>query len=147
MDRIKLARKWFVRTALSYLGTPYLWGGDDPGGFDCSGLVVECLKTVGLMGETDDSTADGLFRRFQSARIEQPDQGCLVFFFGANGQVSLASHVAICLDPHFQISAGGGDSRVVDRNTASEFNAYVRIRPIPRYLDGVVIIDPFLHLT
>ena len=28
-----------VNTALSQLGTPYVWGGSAPGGFDCSGLV------------------------------------------------------------------------------------------------------------
>jgi peptidoglycan DL-endopeptidase CwlO len=28
-----------VNAALSQLGTPYVWGGSAPGGFDCSGLV------------------------------------------------------------------------------------------------------------
>ncbi|MCK4574680.1 MAG: C40 family peptidase [candidate division Zixibacteria bacterium] len=145
MDRIVPARKWFIRTALSYLGTPYLWGGDDPSGFDCSGLVVECLKTVGLMDQNDDATADGLFHRFHSARVEQPSRGCLIFFFSTTGPDAVATHVAICLDSHFQISAGGGDSRVIDQSKASEYNAFIRIRPIPRDLSRVVIIDPFLY--
>lgn len=28
-----------VRLAQKYLGTPYVWGGENPGGFDCSGLL------------------------------------------------------------------------------------------------------------
>lgn len=31
-----------VNKAMSYLGTPYVWGGNKPGGFDCSGLVQYC---------------------------------------------------------------------------------------------------------
>jgi len=32
--------------------TFYLWGGDDPlAGFDCSGFVIEILKSVGILEE------------------------------------------------------------------------------------------------
>lgn len=32
-------RDQIVSLAMRYLGTPYVWGGTRPGGFDCSGLV------------------------------------------------------------------------------------------------------------
>ncbi len=37
-----------VSYALAQLGTPYLWGGDRPGGFDCSGLVQAAYAAAGI---------------------------------------------------------------------------------------------------
>jgi cell wall-associated NlpC family hydrolase len=37
-----------VAIALSQLGTPYVWGGAAPGGFDCSGLVMWAFAQVGV---------------------------------------------------------------------------------------------------
>lgn len=73
-NKTQSARRWFVTTALSYLGTPYIWGGDDPSGFDCSGFVIECLKSVGLLSENEDFTADGLYRKF-SDLVPRPTGG------------------------------------------------------------------------
>ncbi|MHB0981396.1 MAG: C40 family peptidase [Thermoleophilia bacterium] len=37
-----------VKTALRYLGIPYVWGGATPSGFDCSGLVQYVFMQHGL---------------------------------------------------------------------------------------------------
>jgi cell wall-associated NlpC family hydrolase len=37
-----------VSIALSQVGTPYVWGGASPGGFDCSGLVMWAFGQVGV---------------------------------------------------------------------------------------------------
>jgi len=37
-----------VRIAMRYLGTPYVWGGEQPGGFDCSGLTQFSYAQVGI---------------------------------------------------------------------------------------------------
>jgi len=37
-----------VGIAMSFLGTPYVWGGAAPGGFDCSGLVMYSFAQLGV---------------------------------------------------------------------------------------------------
>ena len=36
-----------VQTAMKFLGTPYVWGGESPGGFDCSGLIQYVMGANG----------------------------------------------------------------------------------------------------
>ena len=41
-------RSDLVSTAMSYLGTPYAWGGNSRSGLDCSGLVQQTYKAFGI---------------------------------------------------------------------------------------------------
>ncbi|UCG60960.1 MAG: C40 family peptidase [Candidatus Zixiibacteriota bacterium] len=139
MERI-LARKWLVSTALAYLGTPYVWGGDDPSGFDCSGFVVECLKSAGVLGEKEDHTADGLLRLFATRLVDKPRKGALLFFLNARGK---AVHVAICLDGFFQVGASGGCAATSNSAAAWKANAYVKIRPISFNAASMRVVNLF----
>ena len=40
----------FIAEAEKFLGVPYVYGGESPSGFDCSGLVQYCLNAIGVPG-------------------------------------------------------------------------------------------------
>ncbi len=55
-------RAQLVRCCLSYLNTPYRWGGKSPEGIDCSGLCFMCYTMCGL-GLYRDAEFDGRYLR------------------------------------------------------------------------------------
>src|SRR3989442_1958637 len=68
-----------VAIAMQYLGTPYVWGGSSPGGFDCSGLVVYVFAQVGV--SLPHYTGD-LWNQGVPVSADQLQPGDLVFFNG-----------------------------------------------------------------
>jgi len=99
-------------------GKPYRWGGDDPGTFDCSGKVIEWLKSVGFFPRKKDTTADGLRRLFQLSVVEELDdaQPCDLIFF-MNRSATKAIHVETIVKnidgDLYSIGASGGGSDLV----------------------------------
>ena len=67
-----------VEAAKSQLGTPYVWGGAAPGGFDCSGLTSWAYRQAGL--EIPRVAADQTVGRQVSCQELQP--GDLVLWSG-----------------------------------------------------------------
>lgn len=119
-----------VEYAQRFIGRPYVWGGDGTGlkygGFDCSGLVLECLWAFGKY-KGKDTTAEGLrkYCKQNGVGIEhQYERPGDIVFFGRNGR---ASHVAIAIGEGLMIEAGGGGSKC---KTLLESTGMVRVRPI-----------------
>jgi cell wall-associated NlpC family hydrolase len=68
-----------VGVAMSQLGTPYVWAGAAPGGFDCSGLVSWAYAQVGV------SVPHSTYAQYNMGVAVSKDQlqaGDLVFFDG-----------------------------------------------------------------
>jgi peptidoglycan DL-endopeptidase CwlO len=86
-----------VGIAMQYLGTPYVWGGASPGGFDCSGFVMYVFAQVGV---SLPHHAASQFNYGVPVSRDQLQPGDLVFFDGlghmgiyiGNGQFIHAPH-------------------------------------------------------
>lgn len=76
-------------TARKMLGTPYRYGGNDPHGFDCSGLVQYSFKKAGVKVPR---TSQELFRSSQRIALQDMRPGDLVFFTISSDKVA---HVGI----------------------------------------------------
>lgn len=126
--------------AMSFIGLPYRWGGDDPmEGFDCSGFVIELLKSQGLFKDTEDATSQGLYEKYKSVSPISTNFGTLVFF---GKSVHNITHVGFCINAWLMIEAGGGGSNTTTIVKASEQNAYIKLRPIKRRSDIVGYARP-----
>jgi cell wall-associated NlpC family hydrolase len=66
-----------VRVAAGFIGTPYKYGGDDPRGFDCSGLVFYSFDQLGI---EVPRTAEDQRRAARKVDPESLSLGDLVFF-------------------------------------------------------------------
>lgn len=76
-----------INTAKSFLGTPYVWGGTSPSGFDCSGFTQYVLAQN---GKSIPRTSQEQFASGQAVDKSQLQAGDLVFY--GNGE---ATHVGI----------------------------------------------------
>jgi cell wall-associated NlpC family hydrolase len=68
-----------VAIAMRYLGTPYVWGGASPSGFDCSGLVMYVFAQIGVSLPHSSYAQYGMGSPVSRADLQPGD---LVFFNG-----------------------------------------------------------------
>ena len=120
-----------TQVAWKMYGLPYRWGGDDTiDGFDCSGMCIEIMKSVGILPRSGDWTAHSLWERFSDKRVKRPEEGCFVCWksdsFFKKGRVI---HIEYCLNNELSIGASGGGSKTKNKNYAAIQNAFVKVRP------------------
>ena len=91
--------------AEAQLGTPYVWGGSSPGGFDCSGFVCYVLNQSGVrnVGRT---TAQGLYDLCSPVSPADARPGDLIFFTGTYSSGNPVTHVGIYVGNGQMIHAG-----------------------------------------
>ena len=76
---VKPTRESILKTAYRFLGSPYIWGGKTPAGFDCSGLVQTVFLANGISLKRDarlQNTMEGL----TTIDFAQTEPGDLIFF-------------------------------------------------------------------
>jgi hypothetical protein len=111
-------REQIVNFAKKEIGKPYLWAGNDPKGFDCSGF------TSYIMGEIKKEVprrATEQYEKSAKVKSDQAQKGDLVFFDNGSG----ISHVGIIVsnkgEPKVMIHASSSKGIVI---TEIEKSAY-----------------------
>lgn len=91
-----------INCAVSYLNTPYLWGGKTPFGIDCSGFTQMVYKLNGykLLRDASKQATQGEALSF----IEESEPGDLAFFDNEEGKIT---HVGIIMEDNYIIHAHG----------------------------------------
>lgn len=118
------AQKTIVSLAHEYMGTPYLWGGESPKGFDCSGFAQYLYAKAGI------KIPRTTYTQWQSGRAINQSQlrpGDLVFFKGSDSIGGLPGHVGIYIGGGKMIDAPHTGSDVRIDNIAS-FGGYMGAR-------------------
>lgn len=130
----------FVREyALSWLGVPYIFGGNSRDGIDCSGYAQAVLRCAGI-DPPGDQTAQSLFDHFsQKGGWNRYSIGALAFY---GKDAARITHVGVILDQYQMIEAGGGDSTTTTVDEARRRGAEVRISLIKARPDLHAVIRP-----
>lgn len=97
----KQLREGVVQTALSYLKTPYRWGGKSPLGIDCSGLCSMAYMLNGVYIYRDARMEDGF--PIKEISFEQIQPGDLLYFPG---------HIAMYIGDHKYVHSSLGGNEV-----------------------------------
>ncbi|MDH3266250.1 MAG: C40 family peptidase [Gammaproteobacteria bacterium] len=107
--------------ALQQLGTPYRYGGNNPNGFDCSGLVHYSYAKV---GKNIPRTTSGQWTRLRPVDDRYLQAGDLLFFNIAGKM----SHVGIYLGQGEFVHAPSSGKVVSVESLASDYyrNAFIR---------------------
>ena len=86
------AARGAIALAEHYLGTPYVWGGESPKGFDCSGLLQ---FIYGKQGIRIPRTSQQQYQAGRRVGRGQLRPGDAVFFVGSDGTRSAPGHEGI----------------------------------------------------
>ena len=90
-----------ISTAMSYIGTPYVWAGESAAGLDCSGLTMVSYEAAGVYLTHSSRVQYG---QGTQVPLDAAQPGDLVFW-SSDGSQSGIYHVAIYLGDDMMIEA------------------------------------------
>lgn len=102
IKQLSFDKKQIIPTAFNFLNSPYLWGGKNPLGIDCSGFTQLVYKLNGfkLLRDASQQASQGDSLSF----IEESEPGDLAFFDNEEGDII---HVGIIMEDNYIIHAHG----------------------------------------
>jgi peptidoglycan DL-endopeptidase CwlO len=114
----KNSRQDIIDIARKNIGVPYVWSGNDPKGFDCSGFATYCYKNIqsNLPRRSQD-----LYDASKKVKQKNVQPGDLVFFDNGSG----ISHVGIIIsgkgEPLVMIHASTSKGVIITEIEKSEY--------------------------
>ena len=104
-----------IAFALAEVGSPYLWGGNGPDRWDCSGLLVGAFRAAGI---TLPRVSRDQYNAGGHLPVREMQPGDLLFYATDPSDPRTIHHVAMYI----------GDDQMVEAPYTGEF---VRVRPVP----------------
>ncbi len=114
-----------VDYAMDFLGSPYVWGGTSPSGFDCSGYTRYVYRNLGygLSRTAGQQLGDGY-------SVSSLEPGDLVFFTNTYYTSAPASHVGIYIGNNEFIHAAAGGVKITSLSDDYYASRYIGARRI-----------------
>ena len=117
-----------VQMAHQYVGDPYLWGGESPKGFDCSGFAQYLYNKVGI-SIPRTAAEQWLAPNGRKVQPKGLKPGDLVFYKGADGTWTSPGHVGLYIGSGKVINAyGAGYGVRIDDVFSPAMGGYIGAR-------------------
>ena len=114
-----------VNYSMNYLGTPYVWGGTSPSGFDCSGFTKYVFSNFGY--SLNRTAAQQLGNGYSVSSLEVGD---LVFFSNTYSSSAAATHVGIYIGNNQFIHSAAGGVKITSLSDSYYASRYVGARRV-----------------
>ncbi len=108
-----------IATAKKYIGVPYVWGGESPSGFDCSGFVQYVFKVHGI---SLNRTTETQYKHGSYVSKSNLKPGDLVFF--QNTYRAGISHVGIYIGNGQFIHASSSKGVTISNLSSSYYTSH-----------------------
>lgn len=139
MLQSQLSRELWLINLMRFNGLPYIWGGNGPHGYDCSGLVEAAHKLIGVLyaQRFNSQQLHNLYANNPKLTIDQADLGDLAFF-GAS--LDAITHVGLCVGYGLMLEAAHGDHTCTTPEIAYARGAMVMVNPIAHRRDLQAVV-------
>lgn len=110
-----------IKTARSYTGTPYKWGGTTRSGMDCSGLLLNSFNSIDYKIPRTSGEQSKLGKRVSKSEIKKGD----LVFFATGKKKRKITHVGLVTEvkgkDHIKFIHASSSIGVTESNLASDY--------------------------